>query len=130
MPAGLSLPVAVNGNGGVQVIDGVEQDDKIVRMAMADNSSNNAFQQGIGFGAFPVFRIDDSQTRILIIQRIREIFRTLEKEERFKLREETVEFKKEEEGELVLSFQYLSLRADQERTFSTTVNPSGFTLRR
>ena len=129
MPAGLSLPVGVNGNGGVRVIDGVEQDDKIVRMALADNSSNNAFQQGIGLGPFPVFRIDDAQTKILIIQRIREIFRALEKEERFKLREETVLFKKQEEGELVLEFQYLSLRADQERTFSTTVNPQGFTPR-
>ncbi len=129
MPAGLGLPVRVNGNGGAVVIDGVEQDDKIVRMAMADNSSNNAFQQGIGFGPFPIFRIDDAQVRIAIIQRVREIFRVLEKEERFKLREETAEFKKEEEGELIFEFQYLSLRADQERTFSTTVNPAGFTPR-
>ncbi|KKM82805.1 hypothetical protein LCGC14_1315800 [marine sediment metagenome] len=129
MPEGFGLPVGVDGTGGVAVLDGVAQDDKIVRMALADNSSNNAFQQGIGFGIFPVFSIDDAETRIGILQRVREIFRAFVAEERFKLREETLKFTNDKQGELVLEFKYLSLRADQERTFSATITPGGFSQR-
>lgn len=129
MAGGLQLPVGVNGSGGVAVIDGVAQDDKIVRMALSDNGSENAFQQGIGFGLFPIFKIEDAATRITILQRIREIFAVFLREERFKILEETLNFKTEKEGELVLEFRYQSLRSDQERTFSAAITPGGFTLR-
>ncbi len=129
MPGGLQLPVGVNGSGGVAVIDGSAQDDKLVRMALSDNGSENAFQQGIGLGQFLIFRVNDAATRIVILQRIREIFAAFLAEERFRLREETLKFTEGKEGELVLEFRYLSLRADQERTFSSTITPAGFALR-
>lgn len=129
MPKGLALPVTVNGSGGAALLDGVAQDDKIVRMGLADNSSNNAFQQGIGFGLFPVFDVDSPETRITIGQRVREIFQSFQAQERFKLREETLEFSLGEPGELILAFKYLNLRADQERTFSSTITPNGITPR-
>jgi hypothetical protein len=126
MPVGLALPVGVEPGGGLRISKGADNDNKIVSLALGDCSNDNAFQQGIGFGAPPNFEINDAGLRSQVILQVRRVFDKFKRERRYELVEGTVKVSAAgdpgvQEGEHILQFRYISLEANEERLFSRPV---------
>lgn len=128
MATGLRIPVGVDGTGGAALTSGDAQDRKIIMTALGDNESENAFQQDIGLGSFMIFDVDAPDVQAQVLRRIRRIFQEFRAQQRFKLLDDTVKFKKEAEGELAIEFKYRNLESDEERPFRTALIGGRFTL--
>lgn len=125
MPTGLAVPGRTNTSGGVLVSRTEEQDAAIIKLALGDDYSDNPFQQRIGLGVEHIFDINDVTIRPLILARIIPMFKRFEALKRFKLKQETLQWEDgEQEGELVLSFKYVNLEANEEREFRRSFRQS------
>ena len=129
MVTGLRIPVGVDGTGGAALTSGDEQDRKIIMTALGDNENENAFHQDIGLGSLMIFDVDAPDVQTQVLRRVRRIFRDFRTQQRFKLIEGSVEFKKEAVGELTLEFKYINLESDEERTFKTDLIGGRFLIR-
>lgn len=118
MPVGLAIPVGIGVNGGVRMSMGSENDTKIIRTAMGDDTNENAFQQDIGIGVGAVFDASDGLTQAKIMSRLRSVFRRFEAQKRFRLLETSINWRRGEDGEMILEFNYINLEADDARLFS------------
>lgn len=118
MPVGLAIPVGVGTNGGVRLALGSDHDEQIIRTAMGDDNNENAFQQDIGLGVGAVFDASDALTQAKIMARLRNVFKRFEAQKRFRLLENSIKWKRGNEGELILEFKYINLEADDSRFFS------------
>ncbi|MGD9749374.1 MAG: hypothetical protein AB7W59_00100 [Acidimicrobiia bacterium] len=125
MPRGLALPVRVAPWGGVALIEGDDNDHKIISLALGSDDSENAFQQDIGLGEAMIFDVSDPQLRGRIVAKIRNIFRRFEVQKRYRLLGETMRWQPGEPGELVLEFKYINLESDETKTFSRSYRGSG-----
>lgn len=125
MPVGLRMPVGVDASGGAALAAGDEQNNKIIKVALSDCDSENAFQD-IGLGVWMIYEIDSPEVQARALNIIRRIFRQFRAEQRFKLLERTIRFVKSTEGETDLEFKYLDIESDQESTFKATVTGGGF----
>lgn len=118
MPRGLALPVRVAPWGGVALVEGDDNDFKIISLALGSDDSENAFQQDIGLGESMIFDVSDPQLRGRIVGKIRNIFRRFETQKRYRLLGETMRWVPGAEGELILEFKYINLESDERQTFS------------
>jgi len=125
MPTGLRMPVGVDGTGGAALSSRDVQNLKIIKIALSDCDSDNAFQD-IGLGNWMIFEIDAPEVQARALNFIRRIFRQFRAEQRYKLLERTIQFTKTSEGELDLEFKYLDIESDQEETFKASVTGGGF----
>ncbi len=125
MPRGLAIPVAVGQNGGARLVEGDENDTKIILLALMGDDNDNAFQQNIGMGSGMIFDIADPLVRIKVLSRLRSIFRRFEQQKRFRLREETLKFTNPNEGEQAMEFKYVNLESDEEKDFRNSFSASG-----
>lgn len=125
MPTGLRMPVGVDGTGGAALASRDEQNHKIIKIALSDCDSENAFQD-IGLGNWMIFEIDAPEVQARALNFIRRIFRQFRAEQRYKLLERTIQFNKTTEGELDLEFKYLDIESDQESTFKASITGGGF----
>lgn len=119
MPRGFAMPVRVAPWGGLLLVEGDENDAKIISLALASDDNENAFQQDIGLGEAMVFDISDAQLRGGIMGRVRSIFRRFEAQKRYRLLSETLRWT-EGDGELTLTFKYHNLESDEIKDFSKT----------
>lgn len=117
MSTGLAIPVGVNKKGGAKLVSGDENNTKIIRLSLGDDSNENAFQQNIGLGISMIFGVSDETIRASIIRRLYDVFRKFEAQKRFTLRRETVRWTKGDDQDLVLEFRYLCLESDEEKLF-------------
>lgn len=118
MPTGLKLPVGVNSSGGVALVDGDDNDNKIIKLALGSDDNENAFQQGIGLGDSMVFDTSDQAVRGRIMGRLRQIFRRFEAQRRFRLSPASVKWSEDSATqELILEFNYTNLENDEVNTF-------------
>lgn len=127
MPKGLKIPVQVLPTGGTATVDGPENDDKIIIMALGDDTNENPWMQDIGLGPQPVFGINDQLARTTIAIKIRSIFEAFEEQRRYKLVEGSFNWIGPDdlggsEGELILEFKYVSLEAGYEEPRSLLYN--------
>lgn len=118
MPKGLSVPMGVSPTGGMATVSGQDNNDKIIRLALGSGDNENAFQQDVCLGDDHVFDIADPAFRGHILNRIRKIFERFERQKRFKLLPETVEWSEGAEQETVLTFRYLDLESDETSEFT------------
>ncbi len=116
MPTGLAIPIGVNDKGRTAVVTGSENDDKIVLLALGDDSNENAFQQNIGLGVGMVFDPSDVATRAKVVSRITDIFRRFERQKRFKLMDATIQWSVKD-GDTFIEFWYLNTESDDPRKF-------------
>ena len=119
MPTGLKVPVQVLSSGRTATVEGPDNDDKIVTMALGDDSNENPWMQNIGLGPKPVFAINDQLARNVVIIKIRAIFDVFEAQRRYKLVEGSFNWigpddEGGSEGESILEFKYVSLEAQFE----------------
>jgi len=129
MPKGLALPIKVNSSGGSLLIEGSDNDNKIVLLALGETENENAFQQGIGLGASMIFRINDSGLRGIVIAKVREIFNKFKRELRYELVENSLRWidsssGEVEQGEAVLELRYLSKEANELRLLQVPFSSS------
>ena len=118
MPTGLKLPVGVNSSGGASLVDGDENDNKIILLSLGSDDNENAFQQDIGLSQQMIFDVSDPAVRGRIINRLRQIFRTFEAQQRFRLFAASIKWIEDSnEQELILEFKYLNLETDEVNTF-------------
>ena len=134
MPVGLAMPVGVTPNGGAKLVDGEENDNKIVRLALMSDENDNAFQQDISLGQSMIFELSDGLSRATTLQRLRIIFERFQAQRRYKLKSNTIRWYSNQdpegggkEGESILEFRYLSLEANEERLYQSGVSTPGST---
>lgn len=120
MPTGLRIPVSIGPNGGAALVSGSENDDKIIRLALGDDTNENAFQQDIGLGMGAVFDISDAVGKAKIIAKLRTIFQGFERAKRYRLRDDSIRWSSRE-GEQILEFLYFNLESDDTREFSMPI---------
>lgn len=119
MPRGLALPVRVAPWGGVLLIEGDDNDSKIISLALGSDDNENAFQQDIGLGESMIFDVDDPQLRGRVVAKIRNIFRRFEAQKRYRMLGETLRWLPgAQQGEMILEFKYINLESDEPKTFS------------
>lgn len=118
MPKGFGIPIKESVTGGFMVVDGDENDRKIIKISLSDDENDNAFQQEIALGERMIFDSDDPDTRTWIVQRVKRIFQRFQAQTRFKLLENTLVWdENSEDGKTVLKFRYLNLESDEEREY-------------
>ena len=118
MATGLGFPIRVSPSGGLKLASGSEQDNIIIAASLISDDNDNAFAQGEGLGNAMVFDISDPLARADILARLRRVFARFEQQKRFALKENTINWTETDEGELILSFKYVALEADDERDFA------------
>ena len=121
MAKGLSLPVGVDSSGGARWVDGEENDRKTIMLAISDCDNWNAFQQDLGISSRVVFGLNNENIRSQIKRRIDNIFRYFENLDRYRLMKDTIQWTQENEGELVLTFQYQNLETDEVSYFTRSI---------
>lgn len=122
---GLSLPVGVGSNGGALLIEGDENDYKIISIALGSSESENAFQQDITLDERMIFDLNDTVIRASILKRLYKIFEEFRLKKRFELKKETVNWQEDHcNNTLTLEFRYVNLESDEDilfrRSFTST----------
>jgi len=124
MPVGFALPVRASSSGGIRLVGGDENNDKLISLALGSDENENAFQQDIGLGDFMVFDTESPAIRGKIMSRLRKIFQRFEAQKRFRLLPETVEWSSDQGNQdLILQFKYHDLESDEIKTFSRKIGP-------
>lgn len=118
MSSGLRIPVGVNRQGGTSTVEGDDQADKIIRLALSDNDSDNAFQQGIGLGSAAIFSLRNPSFRSLVSVKLTEIFEAFERARLFKLVRTSLRFEAGGPGEQIVRFDFINLESDEVQSFS------------
>ena len=121
---GLRVPVGVDQSGGCALVEGEENDRKAIWLALSDCENNHAFQQDLGVGTEMVFAINDAGTQAVILQKLIEIFARFERQDRYRLVQNSVRWS-QVEGELILEFKYRNLETDEESPFKRTYTSEG-----
>jgi hypothetical protein len=123
MPKGLAIPVGVNPSGGARLVEGDDNDVKIIKLALGSDENENAFQQNIGLGKGMVFEISDETLRARVQRRLVEVFRRFEAQKRYILRTSTIKWEENPAtGDLTLSFKFVNLESDDEKDFRQAFN--------
>jgi hypothetical protein len=123
---GLTIPVGVNNRGGALLSDGDEQADKIIRLALHDGDNDNAYQQEVSLGIDMIYDVNGPSAQGQIVYRIIRIFQEFEKNELFKLVQDSIKWTElPETQELELEFKYINLESDEPSSFSRRYSAVG-----
>jgi hypothetical protein len=115
---GLRLPVGVGPNGGASLIEGDENDYKIIAIALGSTENENAFQQDITLGERMVFDLNDYTIRASILKKLYKIFENFRLKKRFELKKETISWIEDSRNQiLTLEFRYVNLESDEDIFF-------------
>lgn len=117
---GVDIPVGVNKRGSTRTVTSDDNDRKIISTALSDNANEHAYQQDPGLGASFIFDVNDEAVRGLIIQRLRDVFADFQRENRYRLIEESASWT-QDGGVLILAFDYLNIESDEPKHFTGTL---------
>lgn len=117
---GLALPVTATSAGRSAISEGDDHASKILKVALSDCDNNNAFQQDRGLRSVEtVFAVSTLELRAQVRRRLLAIFRQFERDALYKLVDDSVTWSDDnDDGDLVLSFDYINLESDERETFS------------
>jgi hypothetical protein len=121
---GLNLPVGVGPNGGASMVDGDDNDRKIISIALGSSENDNAFQQDITLGEELIFNTDDPAMRVKVLRKLETIFDKFRTKKRFLLKKETISWSSSD-GETTLEFKYVNLESDEEKLFRRAFTSAG-----
>jgi hypothetical protein len=115
---GLRIPVGVGSNGGASLIEGDENDYKIISIALGSNENENAFQQDVTLGENMIFDLNDYSIRANILKKLYKIFEDFRLKKRFELKKETIAWIEDSKNQtLSLEFRYVNLESDEDIFF-------------
>lgn len=119
MPTGFKIPIRANPGGGIALVSGNENNNKIIKTGLSATDNQNAFQQDLGIGQNMVFDIKDPALRGFLVTKIKKLFAMFELQKRFKLLVDTLDWiEVKDDGELRLELRYIDLESDEEKMFS------------
>lgn len=124
MPRGIKLPFQVSKSGGIATISGDENDSQIIKVALSDGDNLNAYMQNATLGIDMIFDINEETSRARVLNRIERIFENFKVQKRFSLLKNTITWDESrvDKGEIILSFRYINLESDDEKTFEQKFN--------
>ena len=126
MAVGLQIPVGVDAGGGIRLVGGSANDQKIIFLALGSGWNENAFQQEIALGQDMIFALNDATVRANIKRRLITIFREFQSQNRFKLLVDTLKWTAiEDSQELQLVFKYANLEEDEVKDYVVKFTASG-----
>jgi hypothetical protein len=115
---GLKLPVGIGSNGGAALVDGDENDAKIITISLGSSENENAFQQDITLSEDMIFDLNDPTIRARILKKLYNIFEVFRVKKRFLLKKETIKWIEDPtEQAMTLEFKYVNLESDEEILF-------------
>ncbi len=118
MARGLRLPVGVDPTGRAALVEGEENNRKIIWSALSGCDNEHAWQQDIGIGERMIFDLSDPTIQTKIMRQVVRIFDDFRRQKRFKLVPETIRFKTDSvRQELDFEFKFLDLESEEEQTF-------------
>lgn len=126
MATGLPLPVRPGPSGGTPLLSGADQAIKILLVALQSDETENAFENDRNLGYAHVFDFSDRATQAVLRRRLEVIFTRFEAAKRFSLVRESIKFEREGEGETALTFRYIDLETDSEKTFRRRLGAERF----
>lgn len=109
---GLALPLRGNRFGGLQLINGSENDFKIISLAILSNANDNAFQQPSVDIDEAIFELDDVAFLAMVRRKVELVFAEFEKQHRYRLVPGTIRIESNQPGETFVFFKYHNLEAD------------------
>lgn len=118
MSRSIRVPIGVDQTGGTVAVDGDESKHQLIALALSSGESNNGFQQDINLGSAMIYGRDEPALRSRILRRLGEIFDKFEKDKLFQLMRETIAWTRGDEGELILSFSYIDIESDTQKSFA------------
>ena len=115
---GLRLPVGVGAHGGARLVEGADNDRKLISIALGSSESENAFQQDITLDEGMVFDLNDPTVRARILRRLYRIFEEFRIQKRFRMKKETIKWSEDsEKQELILDFEFVDIENDEDLFF-------------
>lgn len=126
MATGLPLPVRPGPSGGTPFVSGADQAIKLLLIALGSDETENAFETDRNLGYAHVFDFSDRATQAVLRRRLEVIFGRFETAKRFSLVPESIKFATVNEAELELTFRYIDLETDSEKTFRRRLGANGF----
>ncbi|KKN81440.1 hypothetical protein LCGC14_0320530 [marine sediment metagenome] len=113
---GIELPVRVV-NGRFKLLSSDEYVDQLIRVALGNTDSENPFNPD-GLGEFMIFALNDEQIEGEIEERVRTVFRILERDQIARLgRESPIRFEEDvvKPGEKIMFIDYVNLETGGRR---------------
>ena len=100
---------------------------QVIAAALGDGENSNPFRQDRTLGAKMVFSPNDPRVRSNIMTRLTNAFEEFERQRRYRLMDDTVEWSTggEQGEELILTFRYHDLEADASFDFVHSFAPAG-----
>jgi len=120
MAKGLKIPVGVTATGGTAAVEGEEHNLQLIGTSLSSSESANAWQQEVNLGEDMIFGLDESTLRTTILRRLYQIFEAFEANKLYQLDRDSIEWSREQDGELTLELRYIDLETDEPRTFRKT----------
>lgn len=118
---GLNLPIQSNSFGGMSRVSGNENNVKTIAIALGSLENENAFQQPESNMNSALFEIGDEAAMAFVRRNLTLTFEEFERQHRFRLLKNTVQFRQNEEGDMFIDFQYHDLESDQIENMSHAV---------
>lgn len=114
---GLAIPLRSSSAGRLATSIGETLDLERISTALTDGDNENPFRQDRTMGSAMVFDAGSPAVRARIMSRLRVVFAEFERQQRYRLLAESIEW--EQQGtELILTFKYHNLEADEIKPFS------------
>jgi len=126
MAVGLRLPCGVDPTGGAALVSKDSNNEKIIKTALSNCYSNNAFQQDLGLGDEFVFDITDATLKARVQRKLVKLFKEFTIQKRFQLLTDTIKWSENvEDQELIMTFKYHDMEADEEKDITQVYSASG-----
>jgi len=122
-PQGLEQPLGTS-NGKGKLVNGDNQIEKLIINSLRPCGSMNPFQQELDFTATVPFKLNIARTQGAARAHVQRISKYFEKEDRAKIPNKTLTFKKEG-GVLFMSGKWINLETDRASDFDVPIDKGG-----
>lgn len=114
---GIKNPIEAAPNGSFATLEGDNQTDSLLRVALNDCASENPFQD-LGMDP-PIFNINDEVTKARTSIQIKNVFDVFENEGRAKLAKDGIDFQIDSEKQgLIVFINYINIETGRKRTLT------------
>lgn len=119
MASGLSVPIRVV-QGRTVVVDGSDQIDKLINLALSDGTSTNPYNSDVGVQA-PLFDLQDAAARAILDRAVRRHFDRLQAGGRAELLDLQIREGDGDDSETVVHILYRDLETDEQRPLTVSI---------
>lgn len=124
---GWIVPLRATAKGRLALATGDLLARQVIAAALSDGENSNPFRQDRTLGAKMLFSPNDPKVRSSIMTRLTNAFEEFERQRRYRLMDDTVEWSTGGAGgeELILTFRFHDLEADASFDFVYSFSPAG-----